>query len=123
VYVQDDGLNQDGVPVVTLELPKGVWTRQVVGLGNLCPHIVPVNFIALQSPGPGRYHYYLDNVVIRTKDGDTRSVIWESDADFAPLLYRYKGTNHHQLEPALAVEGFPFSDIRISATASWDDAR
>lgn len=113
-YTSGNGLNQDGVELVELDLPRGEWTRQVVGIGNYAPGTIPVNFIALQSPRAGTYHYYLDNVVIRRSDGAIRSVIWTSKSDFAPLLYRYRGANHHQLEKAQAAKGFPFSDIRIT---------
>jgi len=112
-YKQGVGLNQDGVEVVNAELPKGKWTRQVIGIGNYCPGPIPVNYIALQSGKPGTYHVYMDNIVIRKKDGGIRSVIWQSKEDFAPILYRYKGINHQKLEKAKAVKGFPFSDISI----------
>jgi hypothetical protein len=113
-FQQGNGLNQHGTPLVDLTLPKGVWTRQVVGIGNYCPGTIPVNLIALQSRTPGTYHYYLDNIVIRRRDGGTRSVIWASGSDSAPLLYRYKNRNHHSLAEAQAVAAFPFSDIRIT---------
>ena len=114
-YQSGNGLNQHGVELVDLELPKGEWTRQVVGIGNYSPGTVPVNLIALRSTAPGDYHYYLDNVVIRKNDGGIRSIIWQSGSDFAPTLYRYRGVNHHNLADAQAVKGFPFSDIRIRA--------
>ncbi|MFC1761414.1 sulfatase [Planctomycetota bacterium] len=113
-YKSRNGLNQDGVALADLELPKGKWTRQVVGIGNYCPGTVPVNFIALRSKTPGTYHYYLDNMIIRKKDGSIRSIIWQSNADFAPLLYRYKNMNHSHLEKAQAVNGFAFTDIQIT---------
>ncbi len=113
-YKSKNGLNQDGSMLVDLDLPKGVWTRQVVGIGNYCPGILPVNFIALRSANPGFYHYYLDNIVIRKNDGGIRSVIWSSGSNFAPLLYRYKNVNHNSLASAMAVNGFPFSDIKIA---------
>ncbi len=116
-YHSGNGLNQDGVPLVNVELPKGVWTRQVVGIGNYSPGIIPVNLIALQSRTPGKYHYYMDNIVIRKKDGGIRSVIWKSKSDFAPILYRYKRKNHDSLEKAKAVKGFPFSDISLSVVS------
>ncbi|RKY11277.1 MAG: hypothetical protein DRP65_04705 [Planctomycetota bacterium] len=114
-YKSKNGLNQDGVELVDLDLPKGVWTRQVVGIGNYSPGTIPVNFIALRSTNAGYYHYYLDNIIIRKNDGGIRSVIWSSKSNFAPLLYRYKGVNYNKLERAQAVDGFPFSDIRITA--------
>jgi len=113
-YHARNGLNQDGVPVVNVELPKGKWVRQVVGIGNYSPGTIPVNFIALQSREAGTYHYYLDNIVIRKKDGDVRNVIWQSKSDFSSLLYRYKRKNYNSLEKAMAVDGFPFSEIQIS---------
>jgi arylsulfatase A-like enzyme len=113
-YKSKNGLTQEGVAVVDLELPKGVWTRQVVGIGNYCPGTIPENFIALQSKTAGTYHCYLDNIVIRKNDGGIRSVIWQSKSDFAPLLYQYKGNNYDKLDDALAVDGFPFSDIQLS---------
>lgn len=114
-YNRGNGLNQNGISLPDLELPKGEWTRQVVGVGNFCPGIIPVNYIALQSRNPGYYHYYLDNVVIRKKDGGIRSVIWKSSDDFAPLVYRYRNVNHQSLEKADSVDGFPFADIRLNA--------
>ncbi len=114
-YKSRNGLNQDGIELVNLDLPKGLWTRQVVGIGNYSPGTLPVNFIALQSTAAGYYHYYLDNIIIRKNDGAIRSVIWSSSSNFVPLLYRYKGVNYHNLDKALAIEGFPFSDIRITA--------
>ena len=113
-YKSRNGLNQDGVELVDLDMPKGVWTRQIVGIGNYCPGILPVNFIALQSAVAGYYHYYFDNIVIRKNDGQIRSVIWTSDANFASLLFRYKGINHNDLKKAQAVAGFPFSNIQIT---------
>jgi len=115
-YNSRNGLNQDGVPVSEVELPKRKWVRQVVGIGNYCPGTIPVNFIALQSREPGDYHYYLDNIVIRKNDGGIRTVIWQAKADFAPLLYRYKNKNYNSFEQAQAVKGFPFSGVEISAT-------
>jgi arylsulfatase A len=114
-YKPSNGLNQQGIELVDLKLPKGVWTRQVVGVGNYCPGTLPVNFIALQSTEAGYYHYYLDNIIIRKNDGGIRSVIWSSKSNFAPLVYRYKGVNYNNLEKARAVAGFPFSDIQITA--------
>ncbi len=113
-YTARNGLNQDGVPVSKFELPKGKWTRQVVGIGNYCPGTIPVNFIALQHKQPGTYHYYLDNVVVRKKDGGIRSVIWQSKKNFAPILYRYKKVNHNSIDKAKAVDGFPFESINLS---------
>jgi len=113
-YNAGNGLNQDGEKLVDLQLPKGVWTRQVVGIGNYCPGIITRNFIALQSRTPGTYHYYLDNIIIRKKDGGIRMVIWQSSSDFSSLVYRYKKKNYSSLEKAQAVTGFPFSDIQIS---------
>jgi hypothetical protein len=116
-YQEGVGLNQDGKEVVDVKLPKGVWTRQVVGVGNYCPGTIPVNIITLMSRKAGRYHFYLDNIIIRKKDGGVRSVIWQSEKNFAPIIYRYKGVNHRKLEKAKAVKGFPFSDISISVPA------
>ena len=113
-YKSRNGLNQDGVELVNLDIPKGVWTRQVVGIGNYCPGTLPVNFIALRSPVEGYYHYYFDNIIIRKNDGQIRSVIWTSDKNFAPLLYRYKGVNYSDLKRAQATANFPFSDIQIT---------
>ncbi len=118
-YKSKNGLTHDGVELVDLDIPKGVWTRQVVGIGNYCPGTLPVNFIALQSAIAGYYHYYFDNIVIRKNDGQIRSVIWSSDANFAPLLFRYKGGNYNKLEKAQAVAGFPFSDIQITTKTVW----
>ena len=120
-YKSKNGLNQDGVELVNLELPKGTWTRQVVGIGNYCPGTLPVNFIALQSPKAGYYHYYLDNIVIRKNDGDLRSVIWTSKSNFAPLLYRYKGVNYNSLEKAQRVKGFPFTGIQLNTITLKSD--
>ena len=121
-YKSKNGLNQDGVELVNLDLPKGVWTRQIIGIGNYCPGTLPVNFIALRSTTAGYYHYYLDNIIIRKNDGAIRSVIWSSSSNFAPLLYRYKGVNYHNLDKTLAVEGFPFSDIRITAINAGNES-
>ena len=117
-YKSRNGLNQDGVALVDLELPKGKWTRQVVGIGNYCPGTIQVNFVALRSRTAGDYHYYLDNIVIRKRDGGLRSVIWCSESDFASLLFRYKGKNYDSLEKAQAVNGFPLSDIQIGVVKS-----
>jgi arylsulfatase A len=114
-YKSRNGLTQDGVELVDLDLPKGVWTRQVVGIGNCSPSTLPVNLIALRSIDAGYYHYYLDNIVIRKNDGGIRSVIWSSKSNFAPLVYRYKGVNYNNLADVKAVAGFPFSDIQITA--------
>ena len=113
-YTDRNGLNQDGIPVSKVELPKGKWTRQVVGIGNYCPGTIPVNYIALQHKQPATYHYYLDNVVVRKKDGGIRSVIWQSEKNFAPIIYRYKKQNHNSFEKARAVDGFPFESISVS---------
>jgi arylsulfatase A len=114
-YKTNNGLNQDAVKLVDLVLPKGVWKRQVVGIGNYCPGTLPVNFIALQSTNPGYYHYCLDNIIIRKNDGKIRSVIWSSKSNFAPLLFRYKGVSYNSMVDAKTAPGFPFSDIQIAA--------
>lgn len=114
-YKSKNGLTQNGVELVALDLPKGVWMRQVVGVGNCSPSTLEVNFIALQSMVAGYYHYYLDNIIIRKNDGVVRSVIWCSKADFAPILYRYKGVNYNKLSDARAAAGFPFSDIQLTS--------
>ena len=93
---------------------RGFTWYQGVGIGNYSPGTIPVNFIALQNTAAGYYHYYLDNIVIRKNDGSIRSVIWSSKSNFAPLLYRYKGINYNNMEDAKAINGFPFSDIRIT---------
>ena len=120
-YTSGNGLTQEGTHLAELDLPKGVWTHQVVGIGNYSPGTLPVNFLALQSRAKGYYHYYLDNIIIRRNDGGIRSLIWSSKSDFAPLLYRYKGVNHNTLEEARGAKGFPFEDIRLTVAKTVEE--
>lgn len=116
-YNSGNGLNQDGILLYNLELPKGVWTRQVVGIGNLCPGTIKVNYIALLNKKPGNYHYYMDNIIIRKRDGSIRSVIWQSEKHFAPIIYSYKNKRYRSIQEANKNKEFPFSDIQLKAIA------
>ncbi|MEO0509924.1 MAG: sulfatase-like hydrolase/transferase [Verrucomicrobiota bacterium] len=116
-FNESNGINQDGELINNLELPKGKWVRQVVGVGNLCPAVIKVNYIALLGKNPGTYHYYLDNIVIRKSDDGIRSVIWQSKPDLINLIYRYGNKNYNTLEKAKESKGFAFSDIELSVTS------
>jgi len=112
-FTSRSGFNSDGEKIIALDLPKGVWTRQVVGVGNLCPGGIPVNLIALTSKKPGYYHYYLDNIVLRKADGTVRAVLWESKKDFSPITYIHKNRRERSLQKFEATKGFAFEDVEV----------
>ncbi len=111
-----NGLNQDGASPQLLEHRKGTWTRQAVGIGNMCPRAMVVSYVALQSRKAGTHHFYLDNVVVRRSDGTIRNVVWASRNDSGPLIVRHRNRNYNKLADALGAKGFPFSAIDITAT-------
>lgn len=109
-----NGINQDGDPVQKANLPKGKWTRQVVGVGNLCPGGAGTNYVALQSSKKGYYHFYLDNIVIRRNDGIIRSVVWKSGDDLSNATILHGKEKYNSIERALSEPGFPFSQLSIT---------
>jgi hypothetical protein len=59
---------------------KGVWEHRVVGIGNIAPLRMPFNMVCLASKETGKYHFYLDNVVLRKSDG-TILDMWKDGSD------------------------------------------
>ena len=115
-YTSGNGVTQDSLLLSQIKWPKGKWIKKVVGIGNNATLGIGVCYIALRSPSKGFTHFYLDNVVIRKKDGNVRAIIWDKNSDTAPLIYRYKNVNYKTLAAALAINGFPFSEIEIKTT-------
>jgi arylsulfatase A len=111
-----NGLNQNGESVQKMKLNKGAWTRQVVGVGNLCPVSPGTDYIALQSRDPGYYHFYLDNIVIRRNDGGIRAVIWQSSEDTTDPAILYDDKQYHSISRALSSKKFPLSQLTITTT-------
>ncbi len=118
IITNDNGLDHNGNKVAIMKYQKGVWTRHIVGVGTTSPGDGPINYIVLKDSGPGYYHFYVDNVVVRKKDGSVRSVIWESGDDTTPIIYRYKGTNYNSWESVSAISNFPFNSVSIKAIDS-----
>jgi arylsulfatase A-like enzyme len=115
VFNSKNGINQDSIKIHDQTLEKGIWIRNVVGTGTICPGSSTVNYIVFRGGPTGYYHFYLDNIVIRKSDGTVRSVIWQNSSDASTILYRFKNINHNSLSSALDVADFPFSDIQMSA--------
>lgn len=118
IFTNDNGLDHKGNIVATMKYRKGTWTRHIVGVGTICPGGGPINYIVLKDTGPGYYHFFLDNIVVRKKDGSVRSVIWESQEDTTPIIYRYRDINYDSWAKAFAASGFPFNSVSIKAIDS-----
>lgn len=92
----------------------GEWVRQVVGVGNLCPSSIHTVYIALQSKVPGYYHFYLDNIVIRRRDGSVHPVIWKSDENSANASIRYGKSNYSTISKAISSPEFSLRQLTVS---------
>ena len=108
-----NGINQDGESPSLMRLPQGKWIRQVIGIGNMCPQSLVVSYIALQSRRPGRYHFYLDNVVVRRHDGTIRKALWASEEDSDHLIIRHKKKNYNGIQKAVVGSRMPFRSISL----------
>ena len=117
-YNSGNGINQFGELVQNAELVKGEWTRQVVGLGNLCPGGGSTNYISLVGSGYGNYHFYLDNVVIRKKDGSLYNVIWDSEENLTEPSLQHGREKYGSIDNAIASEEFPLEELSISVVKS-----
>jgi hypothetical protein len=84
-------------------------------VGNLAPGIIPVNHLVIGYPAPGKIKVYLDNIVIRKKDGSLRKNIWSSKGDDINLIYRYKKTNYPNWAKAKQAKGFPLKSFQLEA--------
>lgn len=113
-YNSTNGINQNGELVRDVVLTKGEWTRQVVGVGNLCPGNSNVNYISLQGQGSGNYHFYIDNVVIRRNDGTIKAVLWESGDDTSNATILYSRKNYKTVDEAISAKNFPFTELGIA---------
>lgn len=111
-----NGINQNGELVQKMNLNKGEWTRQIAGVGNLCPTNISSVYIALQNQNPGNYHFYLDNIVIRHKDGSIRNVIWQSEKNSTNTTITYAKKNYNSVSKALAAQNFPLTQINVTTT-------
>lgn len=63
-------------PSYSYEDARGNWAHRVVGVGHGCPEVASVLGFQLTGEGPGSYHFYLDNIMIRRRDGSTE-MIWQ----------------------------------------------
>lgn len=115
MFKPNSGLDQDGKHVYNMENPKGEWRRHTVGIGVNCPLVTVINYIVMRDGGPGYYHFYIDNVVVRKNDGTIRTVLWKSEKDTTPLIYCYDRKHYNGLKEALASPKFPFKDVQIKA--------
>lgn len=55
---------------------KGKWVHRVVGMGHGCPEGANVLCFLITGNSSGTYHFYLDNIMVRRRDG-SRVVIWQ----------------------------------------------
>ena len=114
-YDSNNGINLEGNLVAQQSFPKGQWVRQVAGMGEIGALPSEVQYINLRNASSGYYHFYIDNVVMRDKDGNIRDVVWSSDADFdVSLQYRYNNVVYDSWEGVSSVSGFPFSNITLN---------
>jgi arylsulfatase A-like enzyme len=120
VYDGNTGVNFDGSLLVDERWPRDRWVRATIGVGSLAPLRQAINYIALRSPTPGTYRFFLDNVVIRRADGSVKAVIWESSADSAPSIYRHGGAQSSDWGTVSTVEGFPFSELTLETVDCAD---
>jgi hypothetical protein len=60
-------------------------------MGEIAPNGAYANHIALHNPDPGNYHFYIDNVVIRRKDGTIRGVVYSDSSDTDSKSYSGDG--------------------------------
>jgi hypothetical protein len=120
VYDSNTGVNLGGSLLVDETWPRERWVRATIGIGNMSPLAQGVDYIALRSPVPGSYHFFLDNVVIRRADGSIKAVVWESSADSRRSFYRYDGARYTDWLTVSTVEGFPFSVLELQSVDCAD---
>jgi len=110
LFNTDLGIHPSGSMLYETVMPRGQWVRIAVGVGDIAPSTSNPQYIGLFNPAPGYSHFYLDNVVVRRKDGTVRDMVWNNgnDSDTSPGYY-YNGTKYSSL-PA----GCPFSNITLA---------
>jgi arylsulfatase A-like enzyme len=111
LFNTDLGVDPSGNMLFEASIPTGQWVRVAAGVGDIAPGpSSSPQYIGLFNPAPGYYHYYLDNVVVRRKDGTVRVMVWSSgnDTDTSPSYY-FNGTKYTSL-PAAS----PFSTITLT---------
>ncbi|GAI16974.1 unnamed protein product, partial [marine sediment metagenome] len=50
---------------------SGQWSRRVIGLGTLSPQTMNEVALLIDGKRRGKYHIYLDNILIHRRGGDT----------------------------------------------------
>jgi arylsulfatase A-like enzyme len=78
------GIGLNGDMIVEQVFEKGIWTRCCAGIGDVAPGKSLDFTIGLHSKTAGKYHFYIDNVVIRKPDGSVRAVVWENGEHTRP---------------------------------------
>lgn len=95
------GLGLNDEPLVDQVFEKGIWTRCCAGIGDVAPGKSLDFTIGLHSKIAGKYHFYIDNVVIRKPDGSVRAVVWKEQRHNRPGTFwaffkgRYYGSFKH----------------------------
>jgi hypothetical protein len=112
-YSTTNGVNFGGSLLADERWPRDRSVRATIGVGSLAPLRQGINFIALRSPTPGTYHFFIDNVAIRRADGSVKVVIWESGADSEQLVYRHRGARTNDWVTVSNAESFPFSELTL----------
>ncbi|VGO18971.1 hypothetical protein SCARR_01025 [Pontiella sulfatireligans] len=117
LFSTERGIHSSGSMLNLYSMPKGEWIRVAAGVGDIAPSTARPQYIGLFNSSPGTYHFYIDNVVIRRKDGTIRAMVWNNGNDSDPTpSYYYNRVKYNTLAEASAVAGFPFSDISLSTT-------
>jgi len=120
MFDSNNGITHDSLQLSDLTWPRNTWIKKVVGVGNRAPLPIAVNYISLHTTKSGFTHFYLDNIIVRKKDGSIRDIVWDSQSDFVNLQYRYKGEIYNSYSSVSGLSGFPFSDISVKAVKEED---
>ena len=115
------GVHSSGTMLFSHKLPKKQWVRIAVGAGEISPSNSKPVYIGLFNNAQGNYHFYLDNVVIRKKDGGIRAKIWDDESDTKNLTFYYKSKKYTSLSDVAAKNNdLKFSAIKLSVAQVGD---
>jgi arylsulfatase A-like enzyme len=113
-FTGNNGVTHDSIYLNHAKWPRNQWIRKIVGYGNHAPIGGYAHYVCFQATEPGFTHFYLDNIIVRRKDGSVLT-IWKSGEDFDGLRYRYQDIQYTKLDDVKKIEGFPFSDVYLNS--------
>lgn len=118
-YIDNRAVTQDSMNLNAYRWPRNQWIKVAVGYGNHAPIGGYANYVCFVRTLAGYTHFYMDNMIVRHKDGSTET-IWKSENDFNNLEYRYQDVKYKNFNDLKKIDGFPFTEIKIQSASELD---